>query len=158
MAKRKRKESLGVSFFSFLDIMTATMGTLILILICITLISIKMDKKNIHIKLKADETDDLVKQPVFIECAKDALIIHPQLFEIKQNNLRNKQAYFMKLLYNLDRNRHYIIFAIRPNGYEVFKKARAITESMDIGVGFEPIDRYWQLKLDRNDLPAPIPD
>ncbi len=157
MAKR-RKEAVAISLFSFLDIMTATMGTLILILICVTLVALKMDTKSIYIKLKPGESDKQHKKPVFIECTKDKLVIYPQNYETRESDMRNRNSYFMRLLYNLNRNEHYIIFAIRPDGYGIFKKARIITESKDIGVGFEPIDRYWQLKLDRGDLPAPIPE
>ncbi len=157
MARRRHKESIGVSFFSFLDIMTATMGTLILILICITIIAIKMEKKNIYIKLKADKSLKRSKQPVFVECVKDSLIIYPQLLETKLSELQDRKSYFMRLLYNMDRNKRYVIFAIRPSGYEIFKKARGIAEGLDVDIGFEPLDKYWQLKLDRDDLPLPMP-
>lgn len=158
MARRRQKESIGISFFSFLDIMTATMGTLILILICVTIIAMKMEKKNIYIKLKADKTLKREKRPVFVECVKDKLIIHPQLVETRVNKLQDHKSSFMKLLYNMDRNKGYLIFAIRPNGYETFKKARGLAEGLDVNIGFEPVDKYWQIKLDRDDLPAPIPE
>ncbi len=158
MARRRPKESIGVSFFSFLDIMTATMGTLILILICTTIIAMKMEKKNIYIKLKADKTMSRVKRPVFIECVQDKLIIYPQLFETTLAEIQDRESYFMRLLYDLDRNQSYVIFAIRPNGYDIFKKARGIAEGLDVDIGFEPLDKYWQLKLDRDDLPLPVPE
>ena len=157
MARKRRKEGVGMSLFSFLDIMTATMGTLILILICITLIAMNKDKKDINIKIKSDKQELLIKHPIFIECTKDKLIINPQLLETKLADIPDRRSYFMRMLYNLDRNQRYLIFAIRPDGYEIFKRGRAVAEGMDMDIGFEPVDQYWQIKLSKDDLPAPMP-
>jgi len=156
MASRRKKEQISVSFFSFLDIMTSTMGTLILVLICITLISMKKQRKKIYIKLKSDKAEKHSKKPIFVECTQDRLLIYPQLYETPLSLVEDKNSHFMRLLYSIDRNKMYIIFAVRPDGVEIFKKARSLVEKMDIGVGFEPVDKYWEIKLDKEDLPPPI--
>jgi hypothetical protein len=150
---RRRRDQLSVSFFSFLDIMTSFMGTLMLILICVTLIAMKMEKKDIYIKIKADKLEEKVKEPIFVECTKHKLIIHPSLAETPLEKIEDKHSPFMRLVYNLDRNAYYIIFAIRPGGVESFKKARAQVEALDIDLGFEPVDQGWKIKLEKKDEP-----
>jgi hypothetical protein len=151
---RRRRGQVTVSFFSFLDIMTSFMGTLILLLIAITLVAMNMENKDIYIKIKAEKKEEMVKKPIVVECLQNKLIIHPDLEETPLNKIEHKDFPFMRLIYNLDRNVNYIIFAIRPGGVESFKKARAEVEALGIDIGFEPVDQKWKIKIEKEDSPT----
>jgi hypothetical protein len=146
---RRKKNEIPVSFFSFLDIMTSFMGTLMLILISITLVALKMEKKDVLIKIKAEEREEMTKKPIFVECTQDKLVIHPELTETPLDKIEYRDSPFMNLIYTLDRSANYIIFAVRPGGVKTFKRSRKEAEAMGIDIGFEPINQQWNIKLEK---------
>ena len=51
------------------------------------------------------------------------------------------------LKYKKNRDKEYLIVAVRSNAIDTFKLVRNIVERAEIDIGYEPIDANWQLKL-----------
>lgn len=141
---RRSGEGPTVTLFSFLDILTFCIGSLILILISITLISSENKIKDVIIKVKAEQ-EELKKAPIYLEVQKDQVVILPEKLSTPFGKLDEKNSHFMQLMGSLNRHKEYIIFAIRPKGIMTFKKARSITEKMGVDIGFEPIEAEWNI-------------
>jgi hypothetical protein len=141
---RRTGEKAKVTLFSFLDILTFCIGSLILILISITLISSENKIKDIIIKVKAEE-EEMKKVPIYLEVQRDQVVILPKNLGTSFEKLNEKDSHFMQLMGSLNRHKEYIIFAVRPKGIMTFKKARSITEKMGVDIGFEPIEEEWNI-------------
>lgn len=141
---RRSAEGAKVTLFSFLDILTFTIGSLILILISITLISSENKIKDIIIKVKAEQ-EEMKKTPIYLEVQRDQVVILPQNLATSFEKLDNKKSHFMQLMGSINRHKEYVIFAIRPKGIMTFKKVRSITENMGVDIGFEPIEEEWNI-------------
>ncbi len=145
---RRRGSGTPIALFSFLNILLITVGVLVLVLISVSLVSIKSEDKEIIIAIKTKKLEEgLEKKPIYVECQPDRLVIHPQQQFIPLEDISNYDAPFMRLIRNIDRNRQYIIFAVRPQGIDCFKLARYIVEKWEIDLGCEPIDAKWKLKI-----------
>ena len=151
---RRRKGGAQLTLFSFMDIMTTFMATLLLVLISNTLVSITSKKKEIYIKIKTEAKETAERLPVYVDCQAKKVVILPDNLETPYNELEREDqgSNFFYLLSNLDRNKEYLIFSVRPTGIETFKKARAIAEKMDISLGFEPVDAEWKIRMDKKAL------
>jgi hypothetical protein len=141
---RRSGEGAKVTLFSFLDILTFCIGSLILILISITLISSENKIKDIIIKVKAEQ-EELKKNPIYLEVQQNQVVILPQGLGTSFEKLDEKNSNFMQLMGSLNRHKEYVIFAVRPKGIMTFKKARSITEKMGVDIGFEPIEAEWNI-------------
>ena len=64
--------------------------------------------------------------------------------------MENPNSGYMEFIRKIDRDNEYIIVAIRPDGYKSFQKARDIAEKNQVEVGYEPIDKLWNLKIEEN--------
>ncbi len=148
MAKKRKGEK--ISLLPFLDIMTATMGTLILILISVTLISVTQESKKVYLKLKSSKEETGKKTPFYLVCEKDKIQILPSFQEISINELETENSPFLDFTNKLDRLNQYIIFAIRPTGIECFNKVRRIVESRGIDIGYEPVGRNWKIQVEKD--------
>lgn len=141
---RRSGEGAKVTLFSFLDILTFCIGSLILILISITLISSENKIKDIIIKVKAEE-EEMKKSPIYLEVQQDQVVILPERLSTTFEKLNEKDSHFMQLMGSMNRHKEYIIFAVRPKGIMTFKKARSITEKIGVDIGFEPIEEEWNI-------------
>ncbi|MDQ6665604.1 MAG: hypothetical protein M3Z23_14580 [Acidobacteriota bacterium] len=79
--------------------------------------------------------------PQWVECAKDLIVLIPQAERISLDKLK-KGSSFDKAVTG-----KYVVFLVRPNGFETFNVARAAAEENGAeGLGYEPIDAAWQVK------------
>ncbi|MDQ6707720.1 MAG: hypothetical protein M3Z85_17300 [Acidobacteriota bacterium] len=77
----------------------------------------------------------------WVECAKDSIVLIPQAERISLDKLK-KGSSFDKAVTG-----KYVVFLVRPNGFETFNVARAAAEENGAErLGYEPIDAAWQVK------------
>ena len=138
-----------VELFPFLSILACTIGTLILLIIVLT--TQALNKQEVVIVAKEGEQGvNASKTPRYIECRSTGIILHPSEDFIPKEQLQAPDSGLQKLITEMkaNRDREYLIIAIRPNAIDVFDRVRAIVEKAEIDIGYEPIDAGWTLKTE----------
>ena len=140
-----------VELFPFLSILFCTIGVLILLLMVLTAQTFS-NQRQITIVAKTENGQNQSKQPRYIECRSDGIVLYPSQEFVALTQVNSSYSPLQTLLTEVKTNRdkQYLIVAIRPDGIEVFKTIRALIESEGIDIGYEPIDEGWQLKIQGN--------
>lgn len=145
---RKSHKKIELELFPFLSVLACTIGSLILLII---VVSTQTLDSNPEVKIIAQSEDgaNQQKQPRYIECREDGVVVYPSEEFIPTNQLENSNSAFLQLIRDVreKRDQEYIIAAIRPKGIEVFEKVRSIIEKEEIDIGYEPIEEDWTLKV-----------
>jgi biopolymer transport protein ExbD len=152
MPKRITKRSVTeIELFPFLSVLACTIGVLILLII-VLMAQTFTNQRQVTIIAKTENGQNQNKQPRYIECRSDGIIIHPGEEFVSLTALNLSYSPLQTLLEEVKTNRdtQYLIVAIRPDGIEVFDKVRALIESEGIDIGYEPIDEGWTLKIEGN--------
>ena len=139
------KNRTEVELFPFLSILACTIGTLILLIIVMT--TQALEKQDVAIIAKTENGENRSKSPRYIECRQDGVILHPSEEFVPQEQLDDPNSALRKLIDRVkaNRDREYLIVALRPNGIDVFEQVRTLVEGEGIDIGYEPIDSSWQL-------------
>jgi biopolymer transport protein ExbD len=150
MPRRKiSRQNTEVELFPFLSVLACTIGTLILLIVIMTAQALGNQQK-VAIKAKSDEQgENQAKTPHYVECTNKGAIIYPNKQLIPRSRLDENGSPLKKFLTDIKNkgNDRYLIIAVRPDGYDVFKAVRAMAEIQKIDIGYEPIDREWQLEV-----------
>ena len=132
-----------ISLFSFLDILGGTIGILTL-MIAIFMIQMSINNEVVNITTVPGSLEDK-KDLSYIICNGNGQVV------IHNNQITNETDINSNLIDNLlieleDRDKHLII-AVRPNGFEDFRGLRDRIERLNISVGYQPIDKDWEIKF-----------
>jgi biopolymer transport protein ExbD len=151
-----KRSSIEIEMFPFLSVLACTIGVLILLIIVLVAQTFS-NQRQVTIIAKSENGQNENKQPRYIECRGDGIIIHPtEEFAgeefVSLTALNFSYSPLQKLLEDVkyNRDKQYLIVAIRPDGIEVFQKVRSLIESEGIDIGYEPIDEGWSLKIQGN--------
>ena len=82
-------------------------------------------------------------RPQFVECVKDTVLLQPQGRAIPSSEISAASHEFLDGIGSTG----YVVFCVRPNGFESFVKARSIAEENEIAIGYEPINENWTLRF-----------
>ena len=134
--RRTKKKEDGFSLFSFMDVMSGVIGILALI-ICVIAIQCLNDSRLLEMQW----TSDALK-PVFIDCRKEGLVIHPgkRLVEFDQiwehgnawtNQIQSTQ---------MRRDSEYFVFLIRPDGISSFQRSKYWLNNQIHRNEFQPVN------------------
>ena len=143
------RKHIEVELFPFLSILACTIGTLILLIIVLT--TQALNKQEVVIVAKEAENGvNASKTPRYIECRSKGVVLHPSEQFIPKDQLQAPNSPLNKLIAEIkaNRDREYLIVALRPNAIDVFEQVRAIVEQEEIDIGYEPIDAGWTLKTE----------
>jgi hypothetical protein len=141
VARRKTKDP-EFSLFPFLSVLVAVMGTLILIITGMTQIGLASPKQRVEV----DAFDVAKKNPVYVECRKDGVLIHPDdpmtgtpVF-VSRADLSDPEGALSALVGRLtyDSTR-YLQMLVRQDGVRTFGEVRAAVSDTGIDVGYEPL-------------------
>ena len=148
---RKRsftRNPIQVELFPFLSILACTIGTLILLIIVLTT-QIFSSQQEVTIIAQTEAGSNQTKVPRYLECGENGVIIYPSQEFVAFKDLSQPNSSLVKLLAEVKQRREqeYLIVAIRPKGIETFHIVRDLIEERGIDLGYEPIDRAWQLKI-----------
>ncbi|GFE67788.1 hypothetical protein [Chroococcus sp. FPU101] len=137
-----------IELFPFLSVLACTIGTLILLIIVLTT-QIFGEQQSVTIIAKSETGKNASKKPRYIECRQDGIIIYPQEEFIPQQYLKLSDT-LLELLLTLKQNKdkEYLIVAVRPDGIETFQQVRGLIEKQGIDIGYEPIDQNWKIKIE----------
>lgn len=141
-----------VELFPFLSILACTIGTLILLIIVLTTQALNKQEVTIVARTEGESGINKSKNPRYIECKADGVVLYPGEEFVPQEKLNEPNSAMGKLIAQVqeNRDREYLIVAVRSNAIDTFKLVRNIVERAEIDIGYEPIDAHWQLKLEES--------
>lgn len=148
MRRKTKSPKIELELFPFLSVLACTIGSLILLIIVISTETLNSNPE-VTIIAKTEQGVNQKKQPRYIESKKEGIVLYPSQELIPRNQL-NKSQKLADFLQEIKRNKdkEYVIVAIRPTGIETFEEVREIIEKEEIDIGYEPIDENWILKFD----------
>ena len=152
----RRKQQTEVELFPFLSVLACTIGTLILLIIVLTTQALEPQEAVVVVKADEDsQGSNTSKTPLYIEAREDGFILHPsELYPNKEfaprADLYDEQSPLRKTIANLKANRdeQYLILILRPDGLEMFDKARELVQEEGIDIGYEPLEYGLDLKIE----------
>lgn len=146
MRSRSRR-AIEVELFPFLSVLVCVIGSLILLIVVVT-VQISSNQRQVTIVAREDGQNQ-AKVPRYVECRSDGIIIHPEQTFVAKEDINRSNSALQNLLaeVSFNRDKEYLIVAVRPDGIEVFQEVRDLVEQQNIDIGFEPIDEGWQLKV-----------
>ncbi|HIK37800.1 MAG: hypothetical protein NZ901_12645 [Geminocystis sp.] len=149
MARRKRNyQKAELELFPFLSVLACTIGSLILLIIVISSQTLSSGPQ-VTIIAKAEVGNNQRKNPRYIECRENGVVVYPSGKFVPVSSLNTPDSALLRLIneVKLNREKEYIIVAVRPKGIGVFQKVRDIIEREKVDIGYEPIDEDWKLNI-----------
>ena len=154
---RHKSAEITMDLFPFLSILACTIGALILLIIVMTTQTMgNQQKVKIIAKQEGDQKQgqDQSKSPRYLECSEKGVILYPEKITIPSAQLKQNPA-LKTLLDQLSKNRdkEYLIVAVRPGGIDTFQTLRTLVESRGIDIGYEPFEDGLQLNFETESTP-----
>ncbi len=142
------RQTNNVELFPFLSVLVCTIGTLVLLII-VASSQILSSQSEVAIIARTEDGNNQSKNPHYIECREDGIIIHPSQEFVSNQDITQPGSGLTKLIVQVSsrKEQDYVIVAVRPNGFKVFEQVRTLLEQADIDIGFEPIDQDWKLRI-----------
>ncbi|MEL6502419.1 MAG: hypothetical protein AAFV28_02230 [Cyanobacteria bacterium J06635_13] len=147
----RRKQQTEVELFPFLSVLACTIGTLILLIIVLT--TQALEPQEAVVVAKADEDSqgsNQSKTPLYLEARENGFIIHPSKQFAPRADLYDEESPLRQTIAQLKANRdeQYLILILRPDGLEMFEKARELVQEEGIDIGYEPLEYGLDLKIE----------
>lgn len=154
MARRRGGASIGSSLsaelFPFLSVLACVIGTLILLVILVTS-GLLGSRRSITLVAERAQGQNVTLRPRYVEVTGEGVVLHPGGETVSTSSLGRRDTRLAKLLRDVaaNRDREYVIVALRPSGYPHFDRVRDQVEGRGIKIGYEPIDEDWKLRIRR---------
>jgi biopolymer transport protein ExbD len=151
------KQKTEVELFPFLSVLACTIGTLVLLIVVLTTQALKPQEAVVVAKTEVQAKTDKdgkgsnqQKVPVYIEARKDGFILYPGKKFAPRTELYDEKSSLRKTIANLKANKQkqYLILILRPDGLEMFDKARQLVAGQGIDIGYEPLEYGLELKIE----------
>ena len=142
--------SLGAELFPFLSVLACVIGTLILLVILVTS-GVLGSRRSITLVAEGSQGQNASLRPRYVEVTGEGVVLHPGGETVASSSLGRRDTPLAKLLREVaaNREREYVIVALRPSGYPLFGRVRDQVEGQGIKIGYEPIDEGWKLRIRR---------
>jgi len=145
---RRKSAEITLDLFPFLSILACTIGTLILLIIVMTMQSME-GQQEVTIVAKQEQGQNSQKSPRYWESSEAGVILYPEKTLVPLQDLTTSPVLKAALdQLSANRDQEYLIIAVRPGGIEAFQELRNLVESLGIDIGYEPLDEGWQLKFE----------
>lgn len=144
MGRRKKKSDVGMDLFSFLNIMTATIGVQTLTLVIFAL-QIKPGVKAVQLLPAGGE--GIGKTGNYIICNKGGELDMLVGSERMTANINDDQIDSIIEGLTKKESPQYLLIGVRPEGYMCFDKLRSKAEFNKIEFGYEPIESDLKIKF-----------
>lgn len=122
MARIRRKRArASFSLFPFLSVLGCTIGVLIVIISAQNIVA--LGSADMVVDLGGAERE---REPVYVECTRNGLLIHPRRIEVPMVQLRrDADSAFAAVLddIELSEDRKYLLLLVRPDGIESHDRA-----------------------------------
>lgn len=141
---RRKLQPPQLDLFPFLSILACTIGTLILLVVVLSVSS--LGRKGTTIQILARETaQNDGRTPRYLECRREGVVIYPQQQRVPQSQLASNTSLLALYLASLRGDREYILVAVRPDGFACFEQVREQVERAGLAIGYEPFNADWKL-------------
>lgn len=142
--------SLMPELFPFLAVLACVIGTLILLVILVTS-GLLGARRSITLVAQTSTGQNVTLRPHYVEVTGDGVVLYPGGERVPAARLGQRDTPLDRLLRQVarDRDREYVIVALRPSGYAHFSRVREQVEGRGIKIGYEPIDEGWTLRIRR---------
>ena len=148
--RRNRSRGQSIDLFSFLNIMTATIGVQTLLLIVFAL-QIKPGIQSVQL-LPAGGAG-AGKQGNYIICNGDGnLEVLESGREIQKISLGKDEIEVILDRINNQSRPQYVVIGVRPSGFSDFESIRSKLEYRDMKFGYEPIEEDLEIKYPEEDI------
>jgi len=147
----RRKQQTEVELFPFLSVLACTIGTLVLLIIVLTTQALEPQEAIIVAKVDEDsQGSNQNKIPIYLEARKDGFLLHPSKEFAPRADLYDEESPLRKVIAELKANKdkQYLILILRPDGLEMFAKARELVQEQGIDIGYEPLEYGLDLKIE----------
>ena len=147
---RKKSRGQGVDLFSFLNIMTATIGVQTLLLVVFAL-QIKPGIQSVQL-LPAGGAG-AGKQGNYIICNGNGnLEVLESGKRIQKLSISNDEIDVILDRINSRSRPQYVVIGVRPSGFNDFESIRSKLEYREMQFGYEPIEKNLEIKFPERDL------
>ena len=148
--RRNRSKGESIDLFSFLNIMTATIGVQTLLLVVFAL-QIKPGIQSIRL-LPAGGAG-AGKQGNYIICnGNGELGVLESGKKKKKININNSEIDVILDRIDNQSRQQYVVIGVRPNGFSDFESIRSKLEYREIQFGYEPIEKNLEIKFPNQDF------
>ncbi|MEL6929417.1 MAG: hypothetical protein AAFO95_12375 [Cyanobacteria bacterium J06600_6] len=147
----RRKQQTEVELFPFLSVLACTIGTLILLIIVLTTQALEPQEAVIVAKTDEDSKgSNQNKTPIYIEAREKGFILHPSKEFAPRADLYDEESSLRQTIDEIETNKdqQYLILILRPDGLEMFDKARNLIREKGIDIGYEPLEYGLDLKIE----------
>lgn len=147
-ARGRGRRAPAAELFPFLSVLACMIGTLVLVIISITS-GVLGSRRSIVLVARDSQGRNLTLQPRYVEVRGDGVLLHPGEVFVPESELERLGTPLHALLREVsaNRDREYVIVALRPDGYPHFDRVRAQVERRGIQIGYEPVDAGWTLRV-----------
>lgn len=153
MSKRRQKsQDTGVNLFSFLNIMTATIGVQALLIVIFAL-QIKPGVQSIRLLPAGGEGQGRQANYVLCNGGGQLEVIRDGIRESVTLGDSRLDQFLDTIASSI--NPQYLVIGVRPNAFQDFESVRSKAESRRITIGYEPLEEGLQVTLpdDKSELP-----
>ena len=148
--RRNKGRGQSVDLFSFLNIMTATIGVQTLLLVVFAL-QIKPGIQSVQL-LPAGGAG-AGKQGNYIICNGNGnLEVLESGKKIQKISINNDEIEEILDRINTQSKPQYVVIGVRPNGFTDFEAIRSKLEYREMQFGYEPIEKNLKIKFPEKDL------
>ncbi|KAA3609115.1 MAG: hypothetical protein DWQ01_09865 [Planctomycetota bacterium] len=155
----------------FVSLMMVVLATLLFITMAVASVNLGAGAAEGWIPMKDEEATQ--KTPVLVEWDGDSAIIHrttgkqaiqlgedPERWFAQEHrpgalsptwDFRNREM--KSCLQELEKQKtsHYVLFAVRPSGFDNFQSLASIFRDRDVGIGYEPLEQGKVVRLRLNE-------
>ena len=148
--RRNRSKGQSIDLFSFLNIMTATIGVQTLLLVVFAL---QIQPGIQSIRLLPAGGAGAGKQGNYIICnGNGKLEVLESGKKIKKININNSEIDVILDRIGKQPRQQYVVIGVRPNGFSDFESIRSKLEYREMQFGYEPIEKDLEIKFPVQDL------
>ena len=146
MGKRKKDDDGGVDLFSFLNIMTATIGVQTLMLVVFAL-QIKPGVQAV--RLMPTGGSGKGKEANFIVCngKGEVQMVRNNESEVIKTSDKRLDEFLEDIVIAKEKKDQYLVIGVRPNAYPDFEYVRSRATTKDILIGYEPLEQELEVKF-----------
>ena len=158
MAGKKHYKQISIDVEPFLSIMAIVLKLVSLILVVIVM-RIALDPYGkIIVNISDDNTwhskttADKAKEPRYIDCHEDHVILYPSHVTNTLENLQQPDNAVEKMLEEVEKNavKEYVVVMARPDSVKVFRSVRKMIGEHKIDVGYDVLNADYKIDWEKS--------
>ena len=156
MAGKKHYKQINIDVEPFLSIMAIVLKLVSLILVVIVMRIAVNSQGKVVVNISDDDwhsriTADKAKEPRYIDCYQDHVIMYPSKVTNSFENLQQPNNDVEKMLDEVEKNavKEYVVVLARPDSVKVFRAIRKMIGEHKIDVGYDVLRADYKVDWDK---------